>query len=451
MLILSNEQPMFYRDARVEASSPQRVTQPEAPPQLAKTVLDNGVSIVTEAMDHVRSVAIGVWLDCGSRHESPEEGGISHFTEHMVFKGSETRSAEDIAYAIDGIGGHLDAFTTKESIAFTAKVLDEHLPRVIDVIGDMVLHPTFDADELEKEKGVVLEELKMDEDSPDYLIHDVFSSSFWNEQALGRPIIGNKALIEKYNREGLSDFHNRAFRPDRLLITAAGRLDHNDVVDQVGKLFGSLTGRSQLPVIETPSATPSIVLHDKPSLEQAHICIGVPAHAMAAPERFSGYILSTILGGGVSSRLFLKIREKAGLAYSVYSDQSLYADVGCMTVYAGTSVEATPQVIAHVISEFRDLKNTPVSVEELRRAKDHLKGSITLSLESTSSRMSNLARQEKYFHRWISLEEMHQQIEAVTSYEVQALAQKWFQQDLIAVTVLGSLNGLKLERDDLAC
>jgi predicted Zn-dependent peptidase len=402
-------------------------------------------------MDHVRSVAVGVWLDCGSRHESPEEGGISHFTEHMVFKGSDNRSAEDIAFAIDGIGGQLDAFTTKESIAFTAKVLDQHVPTAVDVIGDMVLHPLFDACELEKEKGVVLEEFKMEEDSPDYLIHDIFSSSFWSGQSLGRPIIGTKSLIEGFSRDGLHRFHQRVFRPDRILVTAAGSLRHDDFVAHVERQFGSLTGRSQLPVSEPPRATPAIVLHDKPSLEQAQICIGVPAHAMAAPERFAGYILSTILGGGVSSRLFLKIREQAGLAYAVYSDQSLYADAGCMTVYAGTSVEATPEVIALVMAEFRDLKRNAVSGEELRRAKDHLKGSLTLSLESTSSRMSNLARQEKYFRRWISLEEVHEGIEAVTAEQVQALANSWFQQNSIALAVLGSLNGLRVEHADLAC
>ena len=420
-------------------------------PQLGKTVLDNGVCIVTETMDHVRSVATGVWLDCGSRHESLDEGGIAHFTEHMVFKGSETRSAEDIAYAIDGIGGHLDAFTSKETVAFTAKVLDEHLPTVIDVIADMVLQPIFDAGELEKEKGVILEELKMDEDSPDYLIHDVFSSRFWRGHALGRPIIGTKSLIEGINRVKLQQFHARAFRPDRLLVTAAGRLRHDEVVELVNKQFGQLKGRSEMPAATPPAATPTIVLHDKPSLEQVHICIGVPTHSMDAPERFVSYILSTILGGGVSSRLFLKIREQAGLVYSVYSDQSLYSDAGCLTVNAGTSIESTPQVISHVMAEFRDLKHRPVPAAELRRAKDHLKGSLTLSLESTSSRMSNLARQEKYFHRWVSLEEVHQQIEAVTAEQIQALAQKWFQQDSIAATVLGSLGDLQLEREDLAC
>jgi predicted Zn-dependent peptidase len=428
-----------------------RVTQLVTPSRVAKTVLDNGTRIVTETIEHVRSVAVGVWLDCGSRHEFPNEGGISHFTEHMVFKGSENRSAEDIAFAIDGIGGHLDAFTTKESVAFTATVLDEHLPIAIDVIGDMVLHPVFDAADLEKEKGVVLEELKMDEDSPDYLIDEIFSSSFWSGQALGRPIIGTKSLIEGFSRDGLQQFHQRVFRPDRILVTAAGSLQHDDFVEQVQRQFGGLAGRSQMPAGEPPRATPAIVLHDKPSLEQAHISIGVPVHAMAAPERFAGYILSTILGGGVSSRLFLKIREQAGLAYAVYSDQSLYADTGCMIVYVGTSVEATPEVVALVMAEFRDLKLTTVSPEELRRAKDHLKGSLTLSLESTSSRMSNLARQEKYFRKWISLEEVHEGIEAVTAEEVQALANSWFQQDSIALAVLGSLNGLRIERDDLAC
>ena len=271
-------------------------------------------------MPHVRSTAIGVWLDAGSRHEQDAEAGLTHFLEHMVFKGSAKRSADDIAFAIDGIGGHLDAFTTKESTAFTVKVLDRHLPLAVDVVSDMVLRPTFPAEELEKEKGVVLEELKMDEDSPDYLIHEIFAKSFWGRHSLGRPIIGTKETIESFDRDGLARFYGKTLQPEAVMVTAAGALRHEDVVDLIGAQFGALARTAAPPASTPPAATPEIALRDKPSLEQVHLNLGVETYAMNDPRRFAGYILSTLLGGGVSSRLFLKVRERAGLAYSVYSD-----------------------------------------------------------------------------------------------------------------------------------
>ncbi len=402
-------------------------------------------------MPYVRSTAIGVWLDAGSRHEQDSEAGLTHFLEHMVFKGSQKRSAEEIAFAVDGIGGHLDAFTTKESTAFTVKVLDQHLPLAVDVVADMVLRPTFPADELEKEKGVVLEELKMDEDSPDYLIHEIFSKSFWSRHALGRPIIGSRETIERFDRPQLESFFRKSLQPSRLLVTAAGALKHENVVELIDNEFGALAGAGTEPTTPHPAATPNISLRDKPSLEQVHLDLGVEAHAMNDPRRFAGYILSTLLGGGVSSRLFLKIRERAGLAYSVYADLSLYADTGCLSVYAGTSLDAAPRVIEMVLEEFRDLKRNPIGAEELTRSKEHLKGSLMLSLESTSSRMSNLARQEKYFGRVFSLDETLASIDAVSADEVGALANEWFQPERIALAVLGDLQGYKVTRDDLAC
>ena len=418
---------------------------------IEKTVLANGLRVVTEYMPQVRSVSFGVWVDGGSRHETARQSGISHFIEHMVFKGTSTRSAEDIACSVDAIGGHLDAFTTKENVAFTAKVLDEHLSRAMDIVSDLVLDPVFRDEDIAKEKTVILEELKMDEDNPDYLIHEIFSRSFWKGHALGRPIIGSQRTINSFERRQIRGFFRRTYEPRKLLITAAGNIRHSDFVRVVEDRFGGLKPRETTRRVSPPKPVPSIVLHNKPSLEQVHICLGLPTHAMADPRRYASFVLNTVLGGGVSSRLFLKIRERAGLVYSVFSDFSLYADVGCLSVYAGTSLEAVEQVIAYVLDEFRDLKQNRVSDEELRRAKDHLKGSLMLSLESTSSRMSNLARQEKYLGEFLSLDEVTGRIEAVEAPALRELANQWFHRGKIALTILGNLAGFRFGREKLAC
>jgi predicted Zn-dependent peptidase len=433
-------------------SKSKHVTSPEARQDtVEKTVLPNGLRVITEQMPHVRSVAMGVWVDTGSRHESDDQSGISHFIEHMVFKGTTTRSAEDIACSVDAIGGHLDAFTTKENVAFTAKVLDQHVPRALDVVSDMVLDPAFRENDISKEKSVVLEELKMDEDNPDYLIHEIFTKNFWKGHALGRPIIGNRKTITAFESKQVRGYFHRTYVPSNLIITAAGNLRHDDFVKLVEERFSGLGSRPCEKPADAPNAAPSIVLHDKPSLEQVHVCLGVPTHRMADPRRYASFVLNTVLGGGVSSRLFLKIREREGLAYAVFSDFSLYADAGCLTVYAGTSLDTTASVLEHVLEEFRDLKENLVPEEELRRAKDHLKGSLMLSLESTSSRMSNLARQEKYLGRFLTLDEVSEQIEAVEAESLRELANEWFRQEKIALAILGNLGDFQMGREKLAC
>jgi predicted Zn-dependent peptidase len=424
---------------------------PEEPREVRKTTLPNGLRIVTEAMPHVRSVAVGVWVGRGSRHETGRDHGITHFIEHMVFKGTENRSAEDIAFTIDGMGGHLDAFTTKETVAFTVKALDERLPEALDILADMTLRPAFRDDDIEKEKGVILEELKMDEDNPDYLLGELFYGSFWRGGGLGRSILGTKRSIRGFQREQVRGYYERAFQPGAFVVTAAGRLDHEAFVAEIAERFGGMPARRDRARTNPPAPRPEIVLRDKPSLEQVHLCLGCGAHPMADPRRFVAYVLSTILGGGFSSRLFMKIRERAGLAYSVYSDLNLYVDAGCLSVCAGTSLEATPKVVGMILEELREMKRSLVPADELRRAKDHLKGSLLLSLESTSSRMSNLARQERYFGRIFSLDETAAAIEAVTADEVAELAREWFQPERLALTVLGALDGYRVGRDDLVC
>lgn len=415
------------------------------------TALPNGIKVITEAMGHVRSVSVGVWIGTGSRRETPEQNGISHFIEHMLFKGTTTRSAEDIARSVDSIGGNLDAFTGKEMVCFNTKVLDEHLPIAMDVLGDLVLNPLFREQDIDKEKGVILEEIKMDADSPDYLVHEMFSSNFWKDHPLGRPILGTRETVKAMTSEVLRAYYDEVYTPENLLVTAAGNLSHERMVSLAAERFQNLKPRGRVPEQAVPATHARISMKSKKELEQVHVCLGVPSYPIRHEDRFSCYVLNTVLGGGMSSRLFQNIRERQGLAYSVFSELNPYTDTGCLAVYAGTSIETVQQVVESVMREFAELKREPVPTEELRRAKDHLKGSLMLSLESTSSRMSNLARQEMYFKRFFTLDELLESIEKVNKEDVQRIAQEFFDPKLVALSVLGNLGGFKMTRDDLVC
>jgi predicted Zn-dependent peptidase len=368
-----------------------------------------------------------------------------------VFKGTANRSAEDIARAVDSIGGGLDAFTSKELVGFNTKVLDEHLPIAADVLSDMVLNPMFRDEDIEKEKGVILEEIKSEADQPEFVLHEMFISNFWKGHGLGRPILGTRETVKKFNQQTLFDFYHRVYSPKNILITAAGSLEHSRIVKLIEERFSDLRERGPLPMDKTPTASAPIILKNKESLEQVHITVGVPAYRLAHEMRFPLYVLNTVLGGGMSSRLFQNIREKQGLVYSVYSELNLFSDTGCTTIYAGTGVETARKVVTSIMEEIVKIKENLIGVDELRRAKDHLKGSLMLSLESTSSRMSNLARQELYFPRFYSFDEMLDSIEAVTREEVQHVAQEFFQTDKIALAMLGRVKGMTIERADLAC
>jgi predicted Zn-dependent peptidase len=419
--------------------------------EVESTTMPNGIRVATEAMPHVRSVSVGVWIGSGARRETASENGISHFIEHMLFKGTTNRSAEQIARTVDSWGGHLDAYTAKELVSFNAKVLDEQLPDAFGLLADLVLHPLFDGNDIEKEKGVILEELKMDVDNPEYLVHETFSRNFWKNHPLGRSIIGTKATIRSFARPLVEDYYHRVYEPRNIVITAAGRVEHVHIVDLVEKHFGGLRQREVQDQEPAPRASSPLILKNKRSLEQVHVCMGVPAYPSTHPRRYACYILSTILGGGMSSRLFQNIREKHGLAYSVFSELQLYRDTGCLAVYAGTSVESAPKVIQMTIDEFRQLTGEPVPEEELRRAKDHLKGSLALSLESTTSRMSNLARQELFFRRFFTFDEMVASINAVTPEQIREVAQDFFSGKQVGVTVLGRLDGFNLSQQQLIC
>jgi predicted Zn-dependent peptidase len=418
---------------------------------IKKHALPNGLVVITETMPHVRSVSIGVWVRSGSRRESPDENGLAHFIEHMVFKGTERRSAEAIAREMDSVGGMLDAFTSKEQICFNAKVLDEHLPIAFDVIADLILRPNFDSEDVTKEQQVILEEIKMDMDNPEYLLHEVFTRGFWPRHPLGRPILGTPETVKNFTRQVLKTRFASWFAPDHLVVTAAGNVAHEQVLDLVTREFGHLQPSGQHAPHIAPRTEAPIHLENKRDLEQVHLCVGVPSVPLGHEDRFGVAVLNNLLGGGMSSRLFQNIREKRGLAYAVFSEITPYSDAGMLTVYAGSAKETVGQVLDLIVSEFRDLKKSLVTEEELTRSKNHLKGSLMLSLESTSARMSNLARQELYFRRFYSLDEILDSIEAVTREQLQSLARQYFRAEDTAVTVLGNLNGFTLDRAHLAC
>ena len=417
---------------------------------IQRAELPNGVVIVTERMPHVRSVSVGIWLGTGSRAESPDRNGIAHFIEHMVFKGTEKRTAEQIAQSVDSVGGMLDAFTAKEMTCFNAKVLDEHLPVAVDVLSDLVLHPRFDAADIAKEKQVVLEEIKMEEDNPEYLIHELFTQNFWRGHPLGMPILGTPETVSGFSNGSISECYAEWYAPNRIVVTAAGNLEHARLVDLAAHEFGDLTRAAAPPKPAPPRTHAAIDQRDKKELEQVHIVLGVPSYPLAHERRYAASLLNVILGGGMSSRLFQNIRERQGLAYAIESDLSPYTDSGVLSVYAGTSRESAAQLIRSVCDELRSVRADGITAEELRRAKDHLKGSMMLSLESTSSRMSNLARQAMYLGRFITLDEMLTSIEKVTREEVHTIARDFFDPERITLTILGSLNGFRATRELLA-
>jgi predicted Zn-dependent peptidase len=402
--------------------------------------LPSGLRLVTEAMPHVRSVTVGVWLTRGSRHESDLESGVAHFTEHMLFKGTTTRSAQAIAQTIDSIGGQLDAFTAKEHASYYIKVLDEHVPIAIDLLSDMVLHPAFAPADVEKEQAVILEEIKMVEDAPDDLVHEMFSQRFWAKHPLGRPILGTPETVASFSSADLRDYFRRTYVAPNLIIAAAGHLEHPQLRALIERAFASLPTTAPREVTEPPAVTRGLIERHK-EIEQSHLCVGTPAYPQAHADRHAVYVLNTILGGSMSSRLFQHIREERGLVYAVFSNLTTYSDAGMITVYAGCAHDKVGEVIDLTLAEMRGLREIPVPADELRRAKDHLKGSLMLSLENTSSRMAHLARQELYFGRHLTLDETLQSIEAVTADDVRHVANDLFRDSGLVATVVGAKVG----------
>jgi predicted Zn-dependent peptidase len=418
--------------------------------RVQQEILPNGLVVITEPMEHVHSVSVGIWLRSGSRREPAELNGISHFIEHMVFKGTARRTAEDIAREVDRVGGMLDAFTAKEMVCFNTRVLDEHLPKAFDVLADMVLEPKFADEDIVREKSVVLEEIRMTQDNPEDLVHELFTQNFWNPHALAKPILGTPETVSALSRETLQSWFRHCYAPNNLVITAAGHLTHAELVDLVAERFLKL-GATENGFADTkPQPAQHITLRTKHELEQVHICIGVPALPLTDHRRFAVSVLNNILGGGMSSRLFQNIRERLGLAYAIFSELNSYRDAGMLSVYAGTSLETAEQLVDCVLREFRRVKDEPLDEEELRRAKDHLKGATLLALEGSGQRMHSLARYHIYFDRYFTPQELIVMLESVTAEQVQQIAQEFFQPGRLAASVVGDLDGFKLTAEQLA-
>jgi predicted Zn-dependent peptidase len=335
-------------------------------------------------------------------------------------------------------------------VCFNTRVLDEHLPKAFDVLSDMVLEPKFAEDEIDREKSVILEEIRMTQDNPEDLVHELFTQNFWAPHALGKPILGTPETVSSFTRESLCDWFDDWYAPDNMVITAAGHLTHQQLLDLVESRFSKRKPSKASIVDPKPQPASHVTLRTKSELEQVHICLGVPALPMTDQRRFAVAVLNNVLGGGMSSRLFQNIRERQGLAYSIFSELSSYRDTGTLSVYAGTSLDTASQLVSSVLDEFRRLRDEPLNPEELRRAKDHLKGATLLALEGSGQRMNSLARYHMYFNRHFTAQDLIKLLESVTIEDVQQLAREFFQSGHMAASVVGNLNGFKLTQKHLA-
>jgi predicted Zn-dependent peptidase len=397
-------------------------------------------------MPHIKSVTLGVWLKKGSRHERQEDNGISHFIEHLVFKGTKTRSAQEIALVIDRLGGQVDAFTGKEYTCFYFRALDEHVPVAMDLITDIVLTPRFDEADIEKERKVIYEEIRMVEDTPDELLYDIFSQSYWKGHPLSRPIQGTINSVKAMTPSRLLSHFRSSYVPAQMVIAAAGSLKHDKLVATVRKRFEQLDGVSKNGRISPPEFFPSVVKREKKNLEQLHVCIGVRAFPTNSAQRYRLFVLNTVLGGNMSSRLWQRIREKEGLAYSVFSAVNSFIDCGFLMIYAATNPKQGDRVVELIIDELKRLKKDPPSRDEIHVAKENLKGSLMLSLESSSARMMNLARQEIYFGRQFGMEEMLRNLDKIRPSDLQALAEELLASNPAALAALGKTSGFRSDR-----
>jgi len=404
-----------------------------------KTTLANGVRVITETMPYVRSASLGVWADVGSAAERHEQRGISHLVEHMLFKGTQRRTAREIAETMDGVGGNLNAFTDKETTCYYAKVIDHHVPLAIDVLADMFLHSTFDADELAKEQSVVLEEIRMYDDAPDDVIFDLFTRTMWQGSNLGEPTIGYAETVSALTPGDLRAHLRAHYAANAVVFTAAGNVDHEEIVGLVERAFGGLAGCAKLPVPERPPVTPQTLVRTKDT-EQAYIVLGARGLGATDERRYALSVLDTILGGGMSSRLFQEVREKRGLAYSVYSFQQNYRDAGLFGVSVGTSPERVQECVDVIASELAEYARTGPTRAEIALAKEHIKGNLTLSLESSSSRMMRLGRSEFAHGRQFAIEEIEARFDAVTYDDVAELGREILVPGALGLFVLGPLD-----------
>ncbi len=404
-----------------------------------KTVLDNGIRVVSEEIEHVRSVSIGIWIQCGSCYEDHETNGAAHFIEHMLFKGTDRRSAFDIASEIDSVGGVMNAFTGKELTSYYIKVPDYHFPLAIDLLADIIQKSRFQAEEINREKSVILQEISMLEDSPDDYVHDFFESVFWGDHPLGLNILGTKDQILRLNRESLLSFFHARYRGDDLVLAAAGHLKHDILVDMVQEAFRSMEKETSRMIIGPPEVKSGMAVLEK-DLEQVHIVMGTLAPSATNPKRFPCFLLNAVLGGSMSSRLFQEIREKRGLAYAIHSYLVPYADVGQMGIYAGTGEGQARIVVDLIEDELKRLCNEKLTEKEIHGAKELIKGNFLLSMESTDNRMMRLAKNELSFGKHIPPEDVIRQIDAVVSEDVRELACELYDSRVLSIVAIGKVS-----------
>ena len=422
--------------------------------EVQSTKLSNGIAVLTEHMPGLRSVTAGIWVRRGSRHESPELNGICHFIEHSVFKGTRRRTAREIAVESDQLGGHLDAYTTHEMTGFATKVADTSLSQAVDLLADIVANPRFDQQDLEREQMVILEEMKMVEDTPDELLGELFNAAYFPDHPLGRPIEGTRETVPTFDHKTTLAFHAREFSYSNLVVAAAGNVEHARLLELVGAAFDGCEGvaakRLQPRIERSPRPAAPILVEQKEELEQAHLIVATPWPSALGEDRYEASLLASVIGGGTSSRLWQKIREERGLAYSVGAGGSAFSDIGVFTVYASTSPSQLDEVLDLSMNELRQVVKESVSEEELRIAKDQAVSSILLGLESSSARAGTLARQEITHGRRISPEEVIEKIRSVTPEQLKAVAQRYFKSETLALGALGNLNGFKIDRSRLA-
>lgn len=404
-----------------------------------KSTLDNGITVVTERIPHVRSVSLGIWVKVGSRHEGDFEKGISHFIEHMLFKGTKKRSAKDIAIEIDSIGGEMNAFTSKENTVYYVKALDGHLPMAVDILSDIFFNSVFDPKEIERERRVIIEEIKMVEDTPDDLVHELYFETAWKSNPLGLPILGTKRSIRSINREMLLGYLNARYLPSRIIISAAGHFQMDELLELLNGAFGRRKRRGRVEDATAPQFKPSLTVKSR-KLEQTHLCMGYPSMPFASSDRYGVYVLNTIVGSSMSSRLFQEVREKRGLAYSVYSYLTQLSDAGLFTIYAAVSPSKAVQLVRIINREIKKLVRYGVDEAELKKVKEQIKGNMVLGLENTNNRMSQLAKHEIYLGRYVSLDEIIAEVDKVDKEQVQGIINALFADKSPTMAALGPVD-----------
>ena len=411
-----------------------------------KSLLDNGIRVLSETIPHHDAVSIGVWVLTGSRDEKDDQNGVSHFIEHLLFKGTETRTAQDIARTIDSVGGSMNGFTGRECTCFHTKVLKSHLDLAVDLLADILLHSAFDPQEIERERSVILQEVKMVEDTPDDYVHDLFNRAFWGNHPMGQPVLGRTEKIRSLSREQIIGYFQEQYQPSRMIVAVAGNVDHERVLDLVGQAFGKVPKGSKRVDRLKPETYSEVSLLER-GTEQVHLCLGTKGLAYVSPRRFASFVLNTVLGGGVSSRLFQEIREKRGLAYSIFSYASSYMDTGFLAVYGAADKDTVGQVVELILREFETLRCSPIRKEELAMSREQLRANLLLSLENSDNRMTRLAKNEIYFHRFLPVEEVIDQIDRVMIDQVRELCDDLLRPKHFCLTLLGPITQQKLDRD----